>query len=1045
MEEANVSVAESPSALERQIRFELDSLGQTNDHHAFEQLCLGIARRRITSNLMRATGPVSAGGDQARDAESYWSNLAVELPGTSLFTSSVSDHRVVMACTIQQTDVAGKIRNDLATLGGQGGVARVLYFITGPLPVGKRHELQSQAVRDHQIELDVWDANAISAELKEHDLFHLAVTHLHLSANLSPEPPLSQESLPDWYVEDRRRWRDRDDPAGTIGDLVDLERPLRYATYHPAARADLPDWIAAIRAVLADARAPFVVARARYELVAATMGGFGSLYSEDELFRAYFRDLTSGEGDLGVLVDAVHLLEYGCGAWLHGVTSIARQELDGWRTALRSKVEHLLAAEPYPNAAATLLAVAARLALQSRYPDDLAPRRALTSPIVQIAEGVQAAVEAGELLRARFDVDLTFVDLDGGMRSLRQLVERLPDAPFFPIKNTVDHFNFLIAGLVDHPLYEQVRDGLDAAVERLEGESARGDRAQGRAIAFLEAGRRLDALSEVHRAKISWWHGDTIEGAAIMCLLASRIYSELGLPIAAKQYALTAAVAARAAPSADIRILVARGIILAGSYEHQAGMWFSATHTFQVGLLAQCAYSDDPMNEERYPYITDMLVDQAFIVRATQTLRPEYLTLLGAAIERTPGLGSVLDTMLQTVENSPALGEREYGEIADRDGLGRPFSDAGPTRSYSWAALGTTWEVRCSNDRAAVLAAERFVAALQITLAELATHDALLLTGSVGIDIAPDRPALAAGAEYWEDVPNNNGGQWLIHLTPVDALDENTSHLEIAGAVVKVLIDRSLLSPNAFMAIIDRSFEAGLWHKLLSARPYDETADLLEPGVYDQMAALSSPRPGDDVPLAPRHGSTELGPPTTPAPGYSRSESLRAVADRYDNLLPVVRRTVQQLAGNPEFQSTVSRLRTDGWLDWHLLTAVANLAGNERARLHGLRLTADMTSDEQQRARAVMMRPETDATDPLPVGLFTEEQLRFHLNGAVLSTLAILGLSNNQRTPDFDAVFRFLGDRYSYWHDDQPHPPIAIVEPHEHCSYRDQEDRKSVV
>jgi len=120
----------------------------------------------------------------------------------------------------------------------------------------------------------------------------------------------------------------------------------------------------------------------------------------------------------------------------------------------------------------------------------------------------------------------------------------------------------------------------------------------------------------------------------------------------------------------------------------------------------------------------------------------------------------------------------------------------------------------------------------------------------------------------------------------------------------------------------------------------------------------------------------------------------------------------------------VRRLRHGGWLDWHLLTAVANLAGSERARRSGVRLTADMTQAEQIRAQAVMKQSEAETDEPMPMSLFSEERMRSCLNVAILSTLGNLELTNNQEAPDFPAIFRFLGDRYGYWSDDVPHDPI---------------------
>ncbi|GAB3849707.1 hypothetical protein GCM10027610_073350 [Dactylosporangium cerinum] len=54
----------SPTQRAQLIRVSLEKLGETNGHHEFERLCLGLARQRVAPNLIPATGPVGAGGDQ---------------------------------------------------------------------------------------------------------------------------------------------------------------------------------------------------------------------------------------------------------------------------------------------------------------------------------------------------------------------------------------------------------------------------------------------------------------------------------------------------------------------------------------------------------------------------------------------------------------------------------------------------------------------------------------------------------------------------------------------------------------------------------------------------------------------------------------------------------------------------------------------------------------------------------------------------------------------------------------------------------------------
>jgi len=174
------------------IRFGLSTLAETNGHYDFERICLGLARHRITSNLVPATGPVSGGGDQGRDGESHWTNLPNELPATSsssLFVTMASTEKVVLACTIQKTSVPGKMRRDLASICGQGdAVQRVVYFTVAAVAVNKRHELQDEARQKYGVALDIWDAAAIAQHLSDPDLYYLAVEFLHLPADQTPVP-----------------------------------------------------------------------------------------------------------------------------------------------------------------------------------------------------------------------------------------------------------------------------------------------------------------------------------------------------------------------------------------------------------------------------------------------------------------------------------------------------------------------------------------------------------------------------------------------------------------------------------------------------------------------------------------------------------------------------------------------------------------------------------------------------------------------------------------------------------------------------------------
>ena len=59
------SPPQTPETIAKIVGYALSELSSDNAHHEFEHLCRHIARRRICSNILPASGPVSGGGDAA--------------------------------------------------------------------------------------------------------------------------------------------------------------------------------------------------------------------------------------------------------------------------------------------------------------------------------------------------------------------------------------------------------------------------------------------------------------------------------------------------------------------------------------------------------------------------------------------------------------------------------------------------------------------------------------------------------------------------------------------------------------------------------------------------------------------------------------------------------------------------------------------------------------------------------------------------------------------------------------------------------------------
>src|SRR5438552_18411912 len=98
-----------------QIRFGLEQLSSRNAHHEFEHLCRHLARARVCSNILPATGPVGSGGDQGRDFETFRTYLRSGIGGSTGWLGLVSQTKIVFACSLERR-IQGKIRRDLANI-----------------------------------------------------------------------------------------------------------------------------------------------------------------------------------------------------------------------------------------------------------------------------------------------------------------------------------------------------------------------------------------------------------------------------------------------------------------------------------------------------------------------------------------------------------------------------------------------------------------------------------------------------------------------------------------------------------------------------------------------------------------------------------------------------------------------------------------------------------------------------------------------------------------------------------------------------------------
>ncbi len=1014
-----------PDQIEQQIRFALTDLTSRNAAHPFEELCRHFAQARLVSNVLPATGPVSSGGDQGRDFETFRTFLREELGPHGAFLGLVSDGPVAFACTLQQDDVAGKLRSDVTKILSTGTeVAFVYAFCTAPMPVAKRHKLQGEIRDKHGVDIEIFDQHALAAQLAKPDLFWLAAKYLSLPASLAPSrdshPGASQ---PAWYVDDLERWHERGVPRPLLPDVLDIRDGLRHATFDRKSRADLPFWLGLMRAAIVDGAGLDVRQRARYEVAVTTIQGTRDLRSADPEVRAFMADVLDGEDDPAHFEDAVVLLSFATTAALYGRTSISPEELVEWLTALRARVREELLDDPPPTRQARLLQVRGQLGLLHD-PNTITP----PEQSMELPDAADLVDEHGTVRTAPSSVAATrtLVDVEDAMEAWAELAGRLSETPLFPVDALSALLGVLAPLLVDHPRWREIVEAVDSAVANTQGSAAAGERARDRAHGLLDADRLREALHELHRAKAGWWSGDSLRGALLIMLGISECYSRLNLPLAAKQYALAVAGAASSGDEALLD-LVPPGLLAAADSEYVGGAWCSALELLDLGMVAQDLLIDESIDDGARARSERAIFNLGMLLRGARTLSPALLP----RVEEVARRQGALDPLQRVIEEADEWDVETHVRLADEQLLGRPFSDLGAERILRFTALGVEWRLLSPNDYHHVLAAERLAAAAQIMSADLADDDLCLLPTSVEI-IIQLLDASHAEQDKADQEASNDGRKWTVRLTPFEsgqALDPEANFHELLTVLSVIFLDLSLLSTTRYFEGFERAMERGLWHKIGTGRPYDELAAIVPEGRFEAIQRRELEPPADPVggPLEPH---PELAWQDGPGPTYSTTTAREMLMNRYEQVPAIMRRTLPRLQRDSAFRGTVAQLRAAGWLDWHLLTGVYNVLLQFRLAHAGLNTREALEAPgAAEAARELAFTPESDDEPDAAMGAFSPNALRWGLKESIPSTVGNWDLHVRSPYADYPAFERVLAERYGYWTDDVDHEdPFPVMD-----------------
>jgi hypothetical protein len=1002
-----------------QIRFALEQLSERNAEHEWEHLCRHLARSRICSNILPATGPVQSGGDQGRDFETFRTFLDKSTLSARSFVGLASNKPIAFTCTIEKAKgITSKIRNDITTIMSSGTRPVTVYsFCTCDVVVAKRHKLQEWAKATHGIHMEIIDGAAVAEFLCDRELFWLAQRYLQLPSELLPSVPVGADEMGN-YSTTLERWRLETRPAQTFADFSDIRSAARTALgpfaydengrpVNQHERPELPFWIDRLDEIANHASFHALRRRSLYEATVLRLRGLGSLVGQENRLRIYFSNVAELE-DSADLEDFQVLLTYVNTANRLGQVQLTDVELHGWADAfeehLRQRIqnakkhervnEHCALLDTYGNAHLALRAVWGK------------------------------------------------PDFNNAFLCWGKLVKLAVHAPLFPLERFADHLTDYARYIGKHPDYKSLTIKVDALLAKRFGHFKAAEKCLDRALAFMEAGDLPRAIGQLHQAKIDWFAEETFGKALLALNCLSNAYSEQDLHFAAKYYALAAAFLALNAKDLRLKRFVARSLNRAASCDYALGAWHGF---FELADETAIIYPNFPhdfdadfnKNDGWLQHMTFHLIVASITTKilhpALETFAHDRSTQILAGM----GLADELkDFAPEAEEKWATLGPQGLWKSMEEQLAGPPWSDAGIVRRAKWRAHGVTWDVEWNNDYETTLAAEEFLAALQIFLSDLAGHDLCLMriTLKISIRIASEDPSKIREEKRSKGFdavfePSNTEHIGIVTLPAYRLFRDGVltpADLRVGAlAVASTLLTTSSLLPHEqFTKILDERFKDGLPSKLQVGATYGRCyREFISQKIFDASQRNTHAQfcaPAQFVFRRPEKLPWFSG----PGPGYNSEDAQQKVRNRYEGFLRPVALTLKNLNKELPFRLTVSQLRSAGWKDWHILSAVYHMTMNYR-----LEYTRRTQSREAYIAASKQLPHELEKPDamPVPIEEFEERKLREHFQMFVIAFAETYRLQLHQQTPDFTAIEDFLAYRYNFWTDDVEHAdPFAL-------------------
>jgi hypothetical protein len=960
--------------VKQQIKFHLSQLADENGHHKFEHICRHLCRQRICSNIVPSTGPVSSGGDQGIDFESFRTHLKKEF-GTSSFLGLISEGFAVFACSIQKgKGLIKKIKTDVGTICKLNDrPTEIHFFSTQPIPVSKKHELKNWARKEYKLNLEIFDIEAISELMAHFELFWIATQFLDMPPEVFPK---AEENNLEHYYTTLEFFQKLDQPVFNYAEFFELKSIVREATFNEKVKKDLPFLLEKLGSFIERAD-PELKEQATYEKIVCTLRGMGSLEGSEDIVKEYFTNISTIKS-IAQMERLQIILQYVVGAIKRGICELPFETALEWKATLEKLIENDIKRNKMKSRKVALLRIRGTLALLDGQTPEDALSRALTW--------------------------------------WNKLVPQLSKVPAFPIESFSDEITQCFELLGGTSELERLAEKVDTVLAKRAGNAIAAEKARDRAFAYYENGSLVKGISHLHNAAVKFHQKETMRGSVLSLMMLSDWYQRLKLTYAAKYFAMIAFRLVFNDEERSNTKYLPKIVELLCDAEYSGGNWLSFLETSKLFWLVFGHFDKDPKNN----FFTDKTAHRVsshitLLGFVTTYLKPEFLDDIKEKISEFESDNFFSDTIHGAKEIWGEIDQSEIVERVRQDLADIPFADCGKERNIQWSQFGLNFRVSFENQKDIAFAAEAFVATLQILFLDLAEEfDLRLLPGNAEISF---KLAEEQQTVILKQLPSNEIYKWEL-LWPSE-WDQKRAPNRLAAAF-QLISEASVLPTKTLLSFLEDRMKKGLNTKVFGAGTYEgQISQIGYLDEYDSTLRLSL------EPLVPLEtfsplGASEISWQNGIAPEYPSSEIEEMLKRRYENTRKMSKFTLQKLIKLGEFRDTVCRLRSEGWLDWQILGGISSIILNYRTAK--IMERGPHSPERFKKVFTDMFSKEEKESDmEVPLSQFNYDDFLFNLKFSLGSTFKGLGYDLKRDTPNFQGMIEFARYRLKYFDDDIPH------------------------